>query len=368
MKRRESAPSVINEEELARGNTVPVTSDSTLMMNFFRAYRGRNDYSQLIETMAPNEFWAQLEIVKSSLLEGNFSKAQQILGTLKAADDLQLAEFLVEKARYELFNQNPVGALECTGHALLLRELSELSRMTCHQLRGHAFIELKNYAAAKEELSRGITLSEFFPLAESGMTCRVFLVVMYSELGQKREAKAQLTELFGQLEKISTPNLFLTRLVLVLRGEVHFTRNFGLYEACRDTLYEIIALAEFLEMKDMRSRCQIELDEHLLSRKPGVGKPAVFRFQGWSFIPSRHIVLHHSAKTLVSTLDFPVRHKMLCALAEGPMTQEDLFARVWGRVYDPLIDDMSLRANLSKLRKLLPVSALVTTDGVVHLK
>ena len=358
---------VEEEMTLARGRrNLPIPESLAAMSVFLRDYRARGDLSSLLSReKAPKRSPETLEKIRNALQQGNLELAGSLLRRLRPRSDLEAAEFGLEQVRLQLFSGNFDLALEISEALLSNPALTDLSRMTVHQLRGHCLIQTQQYAMAIEELKFAETLSELFPQAASGFAALAFLVQAHSELGNVEAALQVLRTLQGRVNSLSDPEIQLDRLLTLIRAEVHLFRCLGKDDRRLAALEEARRIALWISDQVTVEKCDRELDTLRIPREA----PSVSEFSGWTYLAGRSLILRSAPHKMIISLESkPVLNRVLQALARGPIAESDLFRGIWGTSYHPEKHGTHLRVTLSNLRKLLPKGALEVADGVVYLK
>jgi tetratricopeptide (TPR) repeat protein len=362
------------EEALAQGESrAPVVSNSNSahakMSLFLRDYRSRPDYAQLLTFPKTGNFVETLESMRNALSTGDCSLAEAKLLELHPESDLEAAEAGIEHGRLLIYQNRIDEALSSLSELLNNPELTDLSRMTCLQMRGHCLILKRDYPQAVRELKLAATLSEFFPRAASSFSARAFLVQAYAELKLEEEAYHALSSLRSQLESLDDPELALDRMLTLIRAEVHLHRCFNQTAEKLYALYEAKEISRWLDDGITLERCKSEITDALaaIDTHEKLEIP-VHEFSGWIFLPKRQLILGKAPKTISRLNKKPVLNQVLLALARGPLEMDQLFEQVWKARYHPEKHGTHMRVTLSNLRKMLPKGALEVEGGVVSLR
>jgi tetratricopeptide (TPR) repeat protein len=337
---------------------------ASAMINFLRCYRGRNDLAQTIPIETPNEFSTQLEAMKSVIFAGKFQEALEMALQMSPRSEAEHAELELERARLSIFLKKPGEAIQWARVALARKALCPLSRVTAHSVAGHGLILEGRFEEAKQDFQAAIALGECFPNAESSTSSLAFLVWAHSELKEWESARAILSELRQLVDEIESEELWISRLLVVIRGEAHFYRCLGDMENYRQALEDAVVIGRWIGVYDTAERSEAELK--LLGGSSGNSK--IHRFENGCLLAHRGMTLIHAPKRVNRIDGHPVVQVLILALAEGPKTSEELFKIVWNLNYDPERHANHLRSYLSKARKLLPKGALRSLGDVIILR
>lgn len=354
------------EEQLGRGETdlkIGVHGDEApaVISHFLRAYRSRTDLAEIMPRS--NDFSSQLERMRNFLASGDLVSADSLLQKMKAGNDFEAAELALETFRLRFFQGRQEEALSISESLLENPYLSEISRMTCYQLRGSLFLQRKEYEQAIDELKLAATLAEIYVLASSAFSTRAFLVQAYVEVGKVTEAQDTLESLRLSLSAIAQSELWLDRLLTVIRAECHFYRVTKNFERWKSAAFEGSILSDWIGDRITKEKCEKELRDNLIS----VPFSATL-FSGWAFLPERGLVLHMSPKKIIRVEHSPVALKIFTLLSGQALPADMLFEKVYGFRFSTERHSNHLRAILSKLRRLLPAGALAVKDGIISLK
>lgn len=344
------------------------SSTAAVVSYFLRHYRGRSDLASAINTAVDLSFVEALETARTYLATGSLEEAEKCLYSIQPKDSAELAEYQLEYFRLRFFQGNLDDALAISDDLLSLSELSEISRMTCFQLRGHCWIMKSEFKKAVLELTRAVALAGVYPAARSAFSASALLVQAHAELGERKEAEILLQALQQRLSAFEG-ELWIDRLLIVLRAEALFCRSFSEHERCLNALIEAKELASWLGEKITVRRCEAELAE-LLKKAPLKAPQAasVYHFAGWCYFTRLNIVLGLFPKQIFSFQESPLVKKILITLSHGPLDAEAFFAAIWGFSYIPERHYTHLKATLSNVRKSLPKGALIFKNGIISLK
>jgi hypothetical protein len=250
--------------------------------------------------------------------------------------------------------------------ALTCRELSDLSRMTCLQLKGHAKIIQKKFDEAIEHLLIAVEIAGLFGKASSAFSAKAFLVQAYSELAQFALARKYIGILQSDLAALPQDELWVDRLLTAVRAEVHLHRREGSVSLEKRALDEALELSRWLGDQTTEKKCT---DELTALKSAGIADRSVYPYKGWAFLPGRGLLLIYSPKEAIRLeKKSPMARDILGALSERPYLMHELFEKIWRMTYHPLRHETHLRAAISKVRKLLPTGALQVRDGVISLE
>jgi tetratricopeptide (TPR) repeat protein len=389
MKRKNDLQELIRHDEaLSKGEDVTLSlqrdnpSTQAVVAHFLRAFKGRQDLAGItIPSNDQNSDLAdQMEKIRNAIYRGDSEMAETILLPILSDESILeevLGECLLELSRVRLLQNRVDAALAAIDRALKLATLGDLSRMTCLQIRGDIQLRLGNPREAVEDLMRAIDLSKKFKAASATFSAHAFLVKAYVVQGELESAHHALGSLKLQLESAECSNsdeLWLDRLLTVIRTEAHFLK--AVHEKDRNLLPWQFALAEAhtisLHLGDQATlqRCINEAgpDVHFESLTCE-GRKVVNSLNGWCYLPFRKVALIQYPRSILRLDTKPVIQKILYALifsAQG-LDQDVLFKQVWDRELASESDLAKLLAALSKVRKFLPPGAVQVTDGRVKL-
>lgn len=384
MKSKNSLQELIKHEEaLSKGQGIALSLQSdaksaqAVMANFLRAFKGRQDFAEVVipAEQRDADIAEKLEKIRNHLYRGDSESAESIL--LPILSDETHGECSLELARLRIFQNRLLEALNAVDRSLGQANLGDVSRMTCYQLRGDILIRLGRPKESIEDLKRAIALSEVFNVASSAFSAHAFLVKALSELGELENARAAFRTLRAQLESLEcvhSDELWLDRLLTVIRTEVH------LHGATQERLHgipmryvalaEAHAIAQHLDDQTTARRCVSEAGADIkLDQLAVQGRKIVNLLNGWRYLPYRELALIQSPRSILRLDSRPVMQKILLELVSVPdgMDKDDLFQRVWNLEFDSERHSPHLLATLSKFRKLLPAGALQLSDGKVRL-
>jgi tetratricopeptide (TPR) repeat protein len=303
--------------------------------------------------------------IKSAFVSGDFNTAEKLVAETRALSLLEEAEMNVERAKLGIFKQSPDEALYWTEFALAEPSLSIPSRMTSHSVRGHALIMKGEFEEAKRDLEQALELSELFPNADSGTSVLALLVWVHSELQEWDAAANALLLLQVKTEAIRHEEHWLPRLLVLIRTEARYHRALKRTEDYRLDLEEAVLLGKWLGIYETTMRSEKEL--RILPKMISTRVP-VYQFSDWIFLPRRELVLSNHSKEIVRLDQHPVVKSVLCALAEGPKTSEELYQAVWKNPYHVERHEIHLMSCLDHIRKMLPKNSVQIEDQTISLK
>ncbi len=361
------------DEILSSGKSHPLELNSAaesklVMSHFLRSFRGCSDFLTVFPQAPRDEFALSLECLRNSLFSGDLSQSEILLTQIRPESEVEKAELAVELCRFHIFKGRIDDAIAVSEQALQSPELSDLSRMTCFQMRGHCRILQANFSEAILELKRAVLLADTFDHASSAFSARAFLAQAYAEIGDRSEAQKIIDSLKTHLETLSSDELWLDRLLIVIRAEIQSHRVFEERAQWYSKALEAREISLWLGDKITLNKCENELKQLAEKSSGELSASPVLHFSGWEYFPSKDLILIHFPRKISRIAKNPVARRILQLLAQGPISSEDFFERIWKVKYHPERHGTHVRATLSKVRKLLPAGALVVESGFVIIK
>ena len=359
------------ERQWAQGRASDPLASRELAAHFLRAYRGHADYARAVSEGQKSHFAERLEQARCLILQGDGPAARRALGELTHLDPVELAEYWLEQARIHMLSEEYSDALKCLESALSQEEVSEVTRLTCHQLAASLHLKQGHPERALEDLKLALAIAEVFDVVASAFSARAYLVQAYAELGRVAEAQQALSALQGMLDRLESDELWTDRRLTVLRAECQLARLTRNVEAWRSYATEARELARWIGDQPCRAKCEQELGDiaRLTGKQPPCdGIKPVEYFRGWTYLPRLKLILHEDPRTVVRLDGRPIAEKILQALGEQALSKSALFEKVWGITFHSERHTPHLMAILSKVRKLLPPSSLVVEEGLVELR
>ncbi|MCK5072424.1 MAG: hypothetical protein KAQ98_03295 [Bacteriovoracaceae bacterium] len=366
------------EEQLASSTDTIVLNTkkngSEILSYYLRAYRGRLDLASIVgQSKKRPDFLSILEQIRTELKKGNFKKAETLIVKTTPNNELEKIELFLELTRLLIHKGKYEEAVRISDNVVNLTTTPPVSRMTLYQTRGHAYIALGDFNKAIKELESAITLSEVFPNASSGFSARTFLVKAYTELEKEDEAKQSCDILNKLLLDFKQNEIWLDRLLSVLRAEYTYYRKFGCPIDAIIRLKEAEQISIWLEEKDTAKRCMEDMKQCFNELSPEQEKQhkinnAILCFSGWQYFPRLNLILTISPKKIETLNDSPITKKILLELAERPLSNDDFFKKIWNIDYKIQQHAGHIRSTLSKIRKKLPKESLTVSDGIIYLK
>jgi tetratricopeptide (TPR) repeat protein len=357
------------EEFLAQGHADSLPFDSAdsaagaTVSHFLRHYRARPDLAGAVNSTQEESFLQQIEEVRTLLAAGDLEQAETVLSSISPSSNYETAEYELEWFRLRVFQARFSDALEISKTLLRNQDLSEISRMTCLQLRGHCLIQQRQYQEAIIELQRGSALAGVYGRASSAFSIHAFLVQAYAEAGQSEEAFRVLSSLRARIGFIDQNELWLDRLLTLIRAETHYHRCLNDLPSLVAALVEAREIARWIGDTTTLRKCNRELSE-----VPIYSSCAVATFAEWSYLPARSLILEYFPKRVRRLKLNSQLSKALEILSSGPVPVDTFFEKMWSIPYHPERHGTHLRATLSNLRRLLPKGALLHADGKITLR
>ncbi|MEK6705023.1 MAG: hypothetical protein AAB116_17075 [Candidatus Poribacteria bacterium] len=340
------------------------------LSHFLRAFCGRADLAQASLLKQADDYFHKLEDVRTALFMDQLGTAQSLLTNLEPKTAYELAEKNIEETRLAIFNGDLLKALSISGSTLKSEALKPVSRLVLIQLRGHAYLMLKQPYQAIEELQRANGLIQLYPLASSSFSIGAFLVQAYTEITDKENAEHELNKLFANINNLKKDGLWLDRLLTGLRSECHYLRKFGNDLERYVRLLEAKEIARWLNDVGTQKKCKAELNEILGTNKEvGASKNKVHIFHLWSYLERQELILSYAPKRIQILYDRPIAKKILNTLStRSSISLQDLFKVVWDLELNQERYNQHLRAIISKIRKLIPDGTLQVKNGFICLR
>ncbi len=331
---------------------------------YLRTFRGRKDLAQTLHAITKEgSFVSQLEAIRNLLAERKLGPAKEIIDTCRPENAIEECELFLETARYYYFVKSYERCNETLDKILSCAEALVPTWMTAFQLKGVALYDLGQVDGAIESLKKSIQLLDLIPHTPSGVIATAHLIKILSEQQRFEEAKNYICFLENTIEGIEQSEAKLLRLLPLMRAKFHFYKNMAEPKAAFAYLQESLQVAAWLDDHEMLDKCRSDLSALASSEQS-----SVLNGEGWTFLPNAQWLLVSASRKPYELSSKPLLQQILTLLFKGPISEENFFSQIWGLNYKPEKHSPHVRATLSKLRKLLPVGALKSTDGVVVLK
>ena len=367
------------EEQLAGKDDSRIVIDkkkngAEIFSYYLRAYKNRTDLATAVGSSSKENFLSGLEKAKNMIRKGDFSRAHDILTKLDPKCELEYFELILEMTRTLVYMGKYEEALAISSEKSGLADAPPVSRMSLLQARGHAMITLKNFVGAVDELEAAVALSELFPNANSGFMARTSLLKVYVEQEQKEKARRILEQLIFLLDGFKDDEIWLDRLLSVLRAEYTFFSKFDTPHDAMIRLKEAEGISNWFGEHDTAKRCDEDFkrlveDYSLCEKQINKSQDSVLSFQNWQYFPRLDLILVLLPKSISRISKTPLTRKILLALSKGPVKKDVFFQLIWNLEYNGSRHDNHIRGTFSKIRNKLPKGGLsIGNDGFIYLK
>jgi len=388
------------------GQLHPSTLQTTSLENFLARVR-EFDFKKAEALYLSGPLEVSQEI-RTLLARGHLEEAEQELAKWaeSAPAIVNDPEYLLEEARLHAYNNDWVKALNSTTQALA-RSPTGITRLTVLQVQALAYFELGLLEKSLVDIEKIEALTKLYPKSISAFYSQVLKVRVLAHSRFQAMARTFLDKLW--CEQLGG-DFNADKLVVLLRAESELSRCMDLpfdpsvvlateivAESIGDRLYAALARAELhlsnarsfeLEEAVTQDRQKFKRVDQLIHAVAETNQPATSTARS---LYKAHLKNHHfpfvgverdfknilfiKFKTIVSFEPFAFKSlktvtqpfKVVCALAEGPLSKPMLFSKVWGHqkytahLHDPLIHQL-----LFKVRKELGLAVRVN-DGLVSL-
>lgn len=354
------------ERKLAAGEAsqISLTKNSSEIVSYFlRAFRGRNDLSDVVKATAKSDpFLSRLEIIRTYLRANKLQEALAIIAEITPTNELEESELQLEKCRYHLFRSDWQKVLDLSEPLLGLSFVAAQTKMTLFQIRGLAFMKLNRFEEAIQDLKVAISFSEFFPEASSGFVAHTVSIHAHACAGKREQAQSLLDQTESLLHKVDDVDAWTEKKMQQLRARFHFANHFGSKQEAFEFLTEAHELAKWLDLKTTEAMCESDMRDFSTYRCEVIRK-----FDSWTYLPRLRLILWLNPKTAVRTDQSELTHNMIELLAKQPRTQDELFESLWGIKLKNEYEN-HLRSILSKVRSKLPPGSILLKSKTVSLK
>ncbi|MFZ4715096.1 MAG: hypothetical protein ACOYL6_15350 [Bacteriovoracaceae bacterium] len=344
---------------------------ANLVSYFLRSYYGNVTASEAIKEALPHHsgFDQQIDMIRDLLRTHRLDEAKEKLQTIVPETDEEKCEYLLEKARQALFSGEYQTVIDSTSDPTIHQCKNPVTRMTIHQIRGHAYIELSLWSKAESELQIAILYAKEFTQASSAIASYGFMIMIYCHLNDKQKAdefhQNQQLILDGLKEK-GQEEAWLDRYLIFQRSKSRLLRRFGTQQELESVLAEAFIIAKWANNKTIQNKCQQELAELGIDTNQKEKLKHVHFFAHWIYLEKSKIILSTTESKIERLESNPLFQKMILVLKNGPIKEEDFFRQIWNLPFSEK-HSSHLRANLSKLRKKLPSQSLKVTDQFINL-
>jgi tetratricopeptide (TPR) repeat protein len=353
------------EQRISEGtqSTIDLNQSShNLVSHYIRAWRGRADLANLIQTTnVSQDFLTKLNEVRSMLRADELEQAIKLIDSLQTSHVLERVELELERCRYHLFRKEYLKVLALSGVLLQMPETVLQTKMTLYQIRGIARTYAGQALAALNELNMAISIAQSLPEAPSAFASYTVKAQAYACLNEKKLSKESLDLAKDQLDATTQDEIWIERFVNYLRACVRFDLYFESREKFLRTTMLTQIIAQWLEAKVIVRLCQEDLGGENISE-------LVYPILGGQYIPDYKIALMNSPKRIIRLEDSPQTSKLLEVLCKKNISKSDLFESVWGYKYSESLHNGHIRNMLSKLRKKFSENIVVSEKNIITLK
>ncbi len=356
-----------NEQILAqKGDSILALSEAMgsaeLFSYFLRDHRGRKDLAGLVEIMAPNsekEFTHVIEKIRNHLESAEFNQARIIINNFKTEDTIEDLELTLEKARLLYFQGDWQQSRDLLEYLIKHSETLPTSRLTAYQVLGLCHYEELNLNEAIFAFEKAVKIWEIYPYAYSGAVAAAYLIKIYCEQGRESLAEELLNYFSKNLEQVTSEDTWITMYLIYLRARFHFfkNQNFQLAKIC---FTEAFVIARWADDWQVIAKSEKDILDYPLLK--AVQENLSLNGKMWVYLPESKILLQSRPKKITRLDQSPILHSLLILLANGPITEEEIFAKVWGMPYVKERHSGHVRSTISSLRKKLPKGCLIFKD------
>ena len=332
---------------------------SALVSYYLRDVRGRVDLAEAVNQKPHAEsFESHLESIRIHIANEEFTLAKEAIDLCVSESKEEQSELSLERARYYFYTKEYGISKEILQHLINDRDVLMTTKVTSYELLGQSYYYLGHVERAISNLKKSMDYLDYMPFVISSYVAGAHLAKIFSEQKKFSEANEILTFLRQKLRGIKQNEIWLSRALLVVRGNCHYLKNLGQTEKLRSLLHETLAVATWLGDLEMTERCRRDLTE--------LGE-LVLKPKNINFLSQLGVLLISNPKSVGRFDASPILSKALTVLIMGEKSLEELFEYVYEYKYDKERHNIHLRALLSKLRKKLPPNALLVKDGVISL-
>ena len=329
-----------------------------LISYFLRDVRGRKDLAGVLENSdSAKTFSALLERIRSCITTLNLVDAKKLIEQCVPESQHEQIELNLEHARCCFYTENFLTCIDLLQIIIGNRESLPTSRMTAFELLGQTYYKVGKTDEAISFLTRASAQLEFFPYAISGFVAGAHLVKIQSEQGDYSAAFSALDYLNGKLSRIQDDEIWLSRILLILRAKYHIFQNQKNKELALHHLQEAFWVSKWLGDLEMTDKCLCDFES--LQTTPSKAK-------NFMYLPTIDGLLLFLPKRFIRFEKSPVLRKIIQCLLAGPKTHEELFSEVWGLRFNKEQHSNLIRTALTKLRAKLPDNFLKVSDGRIY--
>jgi tetratricopeptide (TPR) repeat protein len=355
------------EDELAKSGKLNLNLNSEdsafgIVSYLLGTHKGRIDLASTVQANISNgDFALKIEKVRTYLGSNKLDEAKSVIDKIRPNSSNERSELYLEEAKYYTYLNQYIKVISIIKHALKETKLAPVSRVTLLQILGHAYMCQNCYQQAVGILEDAKNLAIIFPRLPSSYQISSCLIHSYAHLNRENKAREELLELKKRVSIIKDSDEWLARFLIYKRALAGYNKFYATDEKKFTNLVEAKILSKWLGQINIYNKCVQELKDFNLSKK------VIHRYSDWTYITEGSIILFHNKIEFKRINKSSLMLKMLTLLILGPVSQEVFFKEIWNLELKTETHILHIRANLSKLRKYLPVNSLVLKDGIIHL-
>jgi tetratricopeptide (TPR) repeat protein len=223
-------------------------------------------------------------------------------------------------------------------------ELGRLNIMSISQMIGQAYYFQEKYTKAIHYLEKAVLLSKEFIMASAGFVACCFLTLSYYKVNNTIKQKVAMMEVDNRVRSsIDNKDIYIDRMYQSTR--LKFLMG--------DTSKNNLELSLFLALM-LNNDFDINNVTEMIKDKIDVGIQEKYINKTYKavYIPEIQFIIT-CERDIISIKENDLYEKIILLCAGDPVSVSLFSQKIWGRDYDPVLTEPSLRATLSKVRKKL---------------
>ena len=361
-----------NEQVLAqKGESILNLSEAVdsaeLFSYFLRDHRGRKDLAALVDIMKPNSdenFVRNIEKIRTHFENAEFDQAKKLIGLVVTESTLENLELTLEKARLNYFQGDWQQSRTLLQYLTNHPETLPTSRLTAYQILGLCYYEELNLNESIAIFEKAVKIWDLYPYAYSGAVAAAYLIKIYCEQNQENSAKELLDYFAKNLEQINSEDSWIAMYIIYLRAQFHFYKNSN-FSSAKIHFAEALVIARWSEDWQVIAKSEKDILEYPSLNK--VEESHSLRGKTWVYLPESKILLHSRPKKVFKLDDSPILNSLMVTLMNRPLTEEEIFEKVWQMTFVKERHSGHVRSTLSSLRKKLPAGCLIFKNQKCYL-